>query len=73
MDEFKWGLDKLITSVKIVFWLHGHEVAKKLLSLEAEEGLKQKDEYICVTFVLPFPEELLVDYGGHEILEKVDP
>lgn len=56
-----------------MFWLHGHEVAKKLLSLEAEEGLKQKDEYICVTFVLPFPEELLVDYGGHEILEKVDP
>lgn len=73
MDGFKWGLDKLITSVKIVFWVHGHEVAKKLLSLEAEEALQQKDVCICVTFVFPFPEELLVDYDGHKMLEKVDP
>lgn len=59
----------------MVLWLHGHEVAKMFLSLEAEEAFQQKDVCMCVIFMLPFPEEspLLVDCGGHQILEKVDP
>lgn len=46
MDGFKWGLDKLITSVQMVLRLRGHEVAKTL-SLEAEEALQQKDVCMC--------------------------
>lgn len=57
----------------MVLWLHGPEVAKKLLSLEAEEAFQQKDECMCVILMLPFPEKLLVDYGGSRILHKVDP
>lgn len=57
----------------MVLWLHGPEVARKLLSLGAEEAFQQKDVCMCVIFMLPCPEELLVDYGGDKILEKVDP
>lgn len=56
----------------MVLWLHSHEVAK-MLSLEAEEAFQQKDVCMCVISMLPFPEEPFVDYGGHKILEKVDP
>lgn len=57
----------------MVLSLHSPEVAKKLLSLEAEEAFQQKDVCMCVIFMLPCLEEMLVDYGGDKILEKVDP
>lgn len=75
VDEFKQGSDKLIKSVKMVvwLWLHGPEVAKNLRSLEAEEPFQQKDVYVSVIFMFPFPEELLVAGGGDNRLEKMDP
>lgn len=75
VDVFKQGLDKWIKSVKMVvwLWLRGPEVPQNLWSLEAEEAFQQRDVCMCVIFMLPFPEGLLVASGGDNILEKMDP